>query len=98
MSMPTIPSKYNSGVKSPEKHSPVTQLAQLEREQKLRQENQIKSSNSNTVNLVEEETSKDENVKIEGDIRVRLDCQKHKIFILKLCNFKSNLILLQSII
>ena len=71
--MPTIPSKYDSGIKAPEKHSPASQLAQLEREQRLRQEDQGRSTNSPMDSLVEDAILEDENIKNETGIRVRFD-------------------------
>ena len=72
-SMPTTGTNYNSDSKTHDKESPLSQLAQLEREQKLRQEAHIHSSNSTINEKDNEEKSNGDHAKDENKTRVRLD-------------------------
>ena len=66
--MPTTPS--TKCLESSEKLSPASQLAQLEREQKLRQEEQNKLLKFDMVGKDNSENSEGDDSKIDSNIRV----------------------------
>ena len=72
-SMPTTHTNYSSDSKTQDKQSPVSQLAQLERDQKLRQEVHVNSPSCAITEIVNEEKSMGDNAKNENKIRVRFD-------------------------
>ena len=71
--MPTTHTNYSSDSKTQDKQSPVSQLAQLERDQKLRQEVHINSPSCTITGKDNEEKSMGDDTKNENKTRVRFD-------------------------
>ena len=76
-SMPTTSSRKS--LETSDKLSPASQLAQLEREQKLRQEEQNKLLRSDIIGIDNSENEEGDNSKNDSSIRVRLFLYWHEI-------------------